>query len=256
MDHGPTATAYLVRSAEEVSRVAELLGDLDGARSYTELADRARDAWRKEFVDAEGRVVPATQANLVRALAFGLVPEEQRPQAVDDLVKLIREAGTRLGTGFLATPYLLPVLADNGELELAYELLLQRTPPSWMAMLDAGATTIWESWEALKPDGSVECSLNHFSMGAVISFLHQYVAGLQLIEPGYRRFKVEPRIGGGLTHASTHHLSPCGRIEVRWSLQAGRGGISITVPPGTQAELVLPDGARETLGPGTHQRTW
>ena len=255
MDHGPTATAYLVRSARELSSIAGILGKPGDAQRYADLAEQARDAWQREFIDGDGCIVPATQANLVRALAFGLVPDVLRQQAVDDLVKLIRDAGTHLGTGFLATPFLLPVLADNGELELAYELLLQRTPPSWLAMLDAGATTIWESWESVTPDGKVHSSLNHFSMGAVISFLHRYTAGLQSLEPGYRRFRVEPRRGGGITSARTSHRSPHGLIEVAWEIADGRGVIEVTVPPGSSAELILPSGP-ELLPSGSHKRNW
>ena len=197
VDHGPTATAYLYRSADELSRIAALLGDRTTGERYAELAANVRDAWRSEFIDGDGHVRPATQANLVRALAFGLVPDELRPLAADDLVALIRAAGTHLGTGFLATPFLLPVLADHGHLDVAYELLFQDSEPSWLVMIDRGATTIWEQWDGVKADGSVAASLNHYSKGAVISFLHRYVAGLQRVEPGYRRFRVAPRPGGG-----------------------------------------------------------
>jgi alpha-L-rhamnosidase len=256
MDHGATATGFLHRSADELSRIAAVVGDEALASRYGVLAKQARDAWRAEFLDPEGAVTKPSQATLVRALAFGLVPDAHRERVTTQLVDLVRAADTHLGTGFLATPFLLPVLADNSHLDLAYELLFQRTPPSWLAMLDAGATTVWESWRPHNPDGTLHASLNHFSMGAVISFLHRYVAGLQLVEPGYRRFKVEPRIGGGVTSASTHHDAPYGRIAVRRSVEAGRGRISVTVPPETQADLVLPDGDRETLPAGTHDRAW
>jgi alpha-L-rhamnosidase len=254
IDHGPTATAFLHRSARELSEIAAVLGENAAAARYGELADRVRDAWRHEFV-VDGRVAPATQPNLVRALAFGLVPDELRADAVADLVSLIRDADTHLGTGFLSTPFLLPVLADHGELDLAYELLLQRSRPSWLAMLDAGATTIWEAWDSVQPDGTVTSSLNHFSMGAVISFLHRYTAGLQALSPGYQRFRVQPHVGGGLTAASAHHDCPYGRIEVAWQLVGPDGTIAITVPEGTVAELVLPPGTEQLL-PGQHERTW
>ena len=256
IDHGATATAFLHRSAGELSTIASIVGEPELAARYALLAERALHAWRREFIDETGSVIRPTQAILVRALAFGLVPEEDRATAAAQLAELVRSTGTHVGTGFLATPFLLPVLADNGYLDLAYELLLQRTPPSWLAMLDAGATTIWESWQPFKADGTVDASLNHFSMGAVISFLHRYIAGVQLLEPGYRRFKIEPRVGGGLTSASTHHDSPYGRIEVAWTLGTGRGRLFVTVPPGTEALLVLPDGERETLPPGSHDRGW
>jgi alpha-L-rhamnosidase len=256
MDHSMTATGFLYRSADELSKIASVVGDGSVALHYASLAQHALEAWRTEFLDESGRIAKPSQATLVRALAFGLIPDAHRGRAAEQLAELVLGADTHLGTGFLATPFLLPVLADNEYLELAYELLLQRTPPSWLAMLDAGATTIWESWQPFKPDGTVDASLNHFSMGAVISFLHHYVAGLQLIEPGYRRFKIEPRIGGGLTEASTHHDCPHGRIDVRWRLDAGGGDIAVAVPANTEAELVLPNGERETLPPGAHNRGW
>jgi alpha-L-rhamnosidase len=251
-DHGAVATAYLFRSAGQLARIASLLGhDADGAE-HDELATNVRDAWRTEFIDADGHVQPATQANLVRAIAFGLVPESLRGTAAADLVALIREDGTHLGTGFLATPFLLPVLADTGHLDVAYELLFQTSEPSWLTMVERGATTIWEDWDGVREDGSVAHSLNHYSKGAVISFLHQYVAGLRLVEPGYRRFRVEPRPGGGIDWAEGRHESPHGVIEVRWERDGDRFELTVTVPPGTAADAILPDAAPHTLGPGTH----
>ena len=255
-DHGPTATAFLFRSADELARIAEVIGETSSAGRYAELAANAKDAWQREFLDDNGRVTPATQPNLVRALAFDLIPEDLRERTADDLATLVRDNETHLGTGFLSTPFLLPTLADNGHLDLAYELLFQRTPPSWLAMRDQGATTIWEGWTPFDSAGKVKESLNHFSMGAVVGFLYRYLAGVQLLEPGYRRFQVAPRPGGGVTRASTHHDSPHGRIAVDWSIDGGVGRIDVTVPAGTEAELVLPSGERETLPGGTHDRDW
>ncbi len=256
-DHGALATAYLYRSAAELAQMAAVLGRPADAERYGRLAERVRDAWQHEFVGSDGRITPHTQATLVRALAFDLVPQELRAQTSDDLVALIRAAGTHLGTGFLSTPFLLPVLAETGHLDVAYELLFQDTAPSWLLMIARGSTTIWEEWEGIDADGGAHASLNHYSKGAVISFLHRYVAGLQIVEPGYRRFRVAPRPGGEITSARTHHDSPHGRIEISWQLtDAERGGVTITVPGGTAAELVLPDGTTEVLLSGTHQRAW
>jgi alpha-L-rhamnosidase len=257
MDHGPTATAYLHRSARELAAMAQLVGEAGLVATYTDLADDVLAAWRTEFIDDAGHIRPATQANLVRALAFGLVPQHLQSLAAADLVALIRDAGTHLGTGFLATPFLLPVLADHGHLDVAYELLLQDSEPSWLTMIDRGATTMWELWDGVSADGVATASLNHYSKGAVISFLHRYTAGMQLLEPGYRRFRIAPRPGGGIRWARTHHDSPHGRIAVEWHDHAsGHGVIDVAVPPGTQAELVLPDGTTEWLDDGEHRRTW
>ncbi len=166
---------------------------------------------------------------------------------------LIRDAGTHLGTGFLATPYLLPVLAGTGHLDLAYDLLLQDSPPSWLAMIDRGATTVWEAWEGIDAHGAPHDSLNHYAKGAVISFLHRYVAGIRALDehPGYRHFRVEPLPGGQLSWAEAVHDSPYGRIESSWRLDRNVLRLTVTVPPGATAEVVLPDRTTTEQGPGT-----
>ena len=113
------------------------------------------------------------------------------------------------------------MLADTGHLDVAYELLLQDTEPSWLVMIDRGATTVWERWDGVAADGVPHESLNHYSKGAVISFLHRYTAGIELVEPAYRRFRVRPRPGGGLTSAEAAHESPYGRIESAWRIEDG-----------------------------------
>ncbi|GID91016.1 family 78 glycoside hydrolase catalytic domain [Amorphoplanes digitatis] len=253
-DHGDVATAYLARSAALMARIAAVLGRDGDARRYATLRERAVDAWRREFLDPRGRLTPDTQANLVRALAFDLVPEELRPAVADRLVELIRLAGTHLATGFLATPYLLPVLADAGHCDVAFELLLRDTEPSWLTMLDRGATTMWEHWNGVDADGVAHHSLNHYAKGAVVSFLHRYVAGLVPVDPAYRRFRVRPHPGGGITWAEAVHESPYGRIKVRWELDS-EFVLHVTVPPGCTAEAILPDGTTLSLGPGSHTRT-
>jgi alpha-L-rhamnosidase len=168
---------------------------------------------------------------------------------------LVAEAGGHLGTGFLSTPYLLPVLADHGYVDTAYELLLQDTPPSWLAMVDRGATTVWEVWDGVDARGVPHASLNHYSKGAVASFLHRYVAGLRPVDPGYRAFEVRPRPGGGITSATTRHISPFGPIEVSWRLRSGALELDVQVPPGTTASVVLPGEAARTVAPGRHHWT-
>jgi alpha-L-rhamnosidase len=170
-------------------------------------------------------------------------------------VDLIRAADTHLRTGFLSTPYLLSVLADHGHADVAYELLLRDTPPSWLTMIDRGATTVWESWEGIDAHGRPYDSLNHYSKGAVIDFLHRYTAGIRLTDsPAYRSFVVEPVPGGGLTSASAVLESPYGRIESSWDITAGRMTIAVRVPPGTTATVVA-DGTETTVGPGSYEFT-
>jgi alpha-L-rhamnosidase len=254
---GPVATAYLHRSTSQLAAIAGILGQDDDVARYAELAARVADAWRTEFLAEDGRTNPDTQATYARALMFGLIPDGRRAASAARLVELIRDAGNHLTTGFLATPFLLPVLADTGNLDVAYDLLLQDTEPGWLVMVDRGATTIWEEWGGIDADGRPHASLNHYSKGAVVTFLHQYVAGIQLLEPGYRRFRVAPRPGGGLTSARAHHDAPAGRIEVAWALaDDGEGRLEVTVPPDTDAAIDLPDGTADTVGPGHHRRAW
>lgn len=252
-DKSDVATAFLSHSARVASQVADTLGRPDEATEWADLADNARDAWRAEFVDADGRITPHTQANLVRALSFDLVPTHHRQRAADDLATLVRENDTHLATGFLATRDLLPVLADNGHLDLAYALLRQDTPPSWMAMLRRGATTMWERWEGVDDDGVPHESLNHYSKGAVIGFLHQHVAGLRRTEPTWRRFRVQPLPDESLTWASAWHDSPHGRIESAWERDGSAFTVHVTVPPGCAADVVLPDGTGHEVGTGSHR---
>src|SRR5690242_2813741 len=148
------ATAYLHRLAATLVRVAGVLGVLgEQWHRYGEIAAGALDAWRREFIRRDGTLAVQTQASYVRAQAFGLVPEELRLPVAARLAELVRLAGGHLTTGFLSTPYLLPVLADHGYLEVAYQLLLQDTPPSWLTMVDRGATTVWEEWEGVDGHG-------------------------------------------------------------------------------------------------------
>jgi alpha-L-rhamnosidase len=249
-DIADVATAYLHRSSCLLARAAGVLGRDGDADRYHELATNARAAWQAEFIDDAGVVRPSTQANLVRALAFELVPDDLRASVADQLVELVRAAGNHVGTGFLATPFLLPVLADAGRADVAFDLLLQEGPPSWLHMVAAGATTIWENWEGLDAEGSG--SLNHYSKGAVVSFLHRYVAGIRPdpSSPGYRRFRVEPLPGGGLSSATATLDSPYGRIRSAWQRTGDVATFEVEVPPGTTAEIVLPGGTRHEAGPG------
>lgn len=252
-DKSEVATAYLHRSALTLARVGELIGaDAATTEHYRRLAEGARRAWLAEFVDAEGALREPTQASHVRALAFGLVPDQGRAAVAARLAELVAEADGHLATGFLSTGLLLPALADHGQVGTAYTLLLQDSEPSWLTMIDRGATTTWEHWNGIDGDGVAHDSLNHYSKGAVASFLHRHVAGLRPTSPGYRRFRVTPSPGGGLTWARTSHESPYGLIEVEWNAGGGVLDVAVVVPPGTSAEVVLPDGSSTRLAPGRH----
>lgn len=251
-DKGEVGTAYLYRSSATLARIAAVLGRDEDAARYAAVADRVLDAWRTEFLAADGRTVTDTQAAYVRALSFGLVPDDVRAQAADRLVELIRSAGTHLGTGFLSTPDLLPTLVETGHTDVAYELLFQRSSPSWLGMLDRGATTIWEDWDGVDETGRAHESLNHYSKGAVIRFLHTHLLGLQQQEGSvaWESFVLRPRPGGGVTWAEGSYITPQGFIGAAWRIEDGILTVSGTVPVGTEGVVVLPDGTRTHVGPG------
>ncbi|WP_410606487.1 family 78 glycoside hydrolase catalytic domain [Amycolatopsis sp. lyj-109] len=253
-DHAVFATAYFQRSARLLARIAAVLGRDDDARRYRRLAADVRAAWQAEFIRPDGTLTEPTQATHLRALAFDLVPEALRGFTATRLATLIRDAGTRPGTGLPSTHLLLPTLAATGHLGLAYELLFQRGTPSWLSVPERGGTTFWETWDGIGADGSTRLALNLPTRASVVEFLHGTVAGIRLNRriPAYRRFTVAPRPGGGITWAEARYESPYGTIEVAWRIERERFSVDVTVPPGTTADIVLPDGTRAEAGPGTH----
>lgn len=256
-DHGIVATAYYRNTTALMARIADVLGLPEESLALAALSENIRQAWETEYLDSSGQVTQPSQANCVRALAFDLVSPGRRPVVTAQLVSLVRAVGTHVGTGFLATPHLLPVLADNGQLDLAYELLMQDSEPSWLVMVDRGATTMWELWNGIDAAGAPHQSLNHYSKGAVASFLHRYTAGLRQApgSAGYERIIIEPRPGAGLTSAATSHQGPRGLIQVEWKKDDGGLQLRAGVPAGTTAEVRLPVGPPAVVGPGTHHFT-
>ena len=215
-DKSETATAYLYRSAATVARIAAVLGRPE--EEYQVIAAGALDAWRREFIRPDGTLAAATQASHVRALAFGLVPAELRPAVAARLVELVGLAGGHLRPASCRRRSCCPCWPTPGTSAPRTSCSSRTRSPSWLAMMDRGATTMWEEWDGVDSEGVPHGSLNHYSKGAVASFLYRYVAGLRPTEPGYRTFEVRPRPGGGISSATTRHVSPFGPIELSWRL--------------------------------------
>ncbi|MGW0808561.1 family 78 glycoside hydrolase catalytic domain [Nonomuraea sp. NPDC002799] len=253
------ATAYLAHSARLTGLAAEALGHADDARHYGELAGRVRAAFVGAYVPETGTMTSDAQTAYALALRFGLIEEDARRAAAEDrLVELVRENGHRIGTGFVGTPLICDALTDAGYGDDAYRLLMQTECPSWLYAVSMGATTIWERWDSMLPDGSVNpgemTSFNHYALGAVADFLHRVVAGLAPAEPGYRRLLVRPRPGGGLTHARATHRTPHGQAEVSWERTGDQFTLHVLVPPNTTADVHLPSdpGQPVQVGAGRH----
>ncbi|GAA4697462.1 alpha-L-rhamnosidase [Phytohabitans rumicis] len=259
-DGSLVATAYFARSARIVSTVAGLLGRADDARRYGELADSVREAFGREFVTPSGRVASDSQTAYALALRFDLLPgAPQRERAGARLTELVHMRGYRIGTGFVGTPLLADALDDLGQTQVAYRLLLETGCPSFLYPITMGATTTWERWDSMLPDGSVNpgemTSFNHYALGAIADWLHRTVAGLAPAAPGYRRLLIRPRPGGGLTRAEARHETPYGMAAAGWSIADGELTVRVVVPPNTTAVLEPPGGEPMPLAAGEHTVT-
>jgi len=252
--HGPCmGTAYYAHSCELMAKIAGILGKPQDEKRYAALHEKVKAAFRKVFTDGHGRMKEEFQSAYVLALAFELETEENRPVMAERLWTLIRNNSYHLATGFPATPYLLFALADHGYEKEAYQLLLQDTAPSWLYQVRRGATTIWEGWSSIQEDGSIrESSLNHYAYGAVGDFFYRRVCGLEATEPGYRRFRVRPVVGGGLTWAECAHESPLGTIAIRWEKKEEAFSLRVEAPAETFCDVILPDGRTVSVGGGVH----
>ena len=191
------------------------------------------------------------------ALHFDLLPEELRPAAVERLVELITDRDGHLSTGFVGLPYLLPVLSRFGHVDLAYDLLFRRSYPSWGYELEHGATSIWERWNGYHhEDGPGDPNMNsysHYAYGAVCEWFFTDLAGLEPIEPGFRRFRIRPRITDRLDHAAASYDSVRGRIETSWQRDGDEITVSVLIPANSEAEVHLPGQDPQVLGGGSHQ---
>ncbi|MFK0118089.1 family 78 glycoside hydrolase catalytic domain [Streptomyces sp. NPDC090994] len=251
------ATAYFAHSCRLLARTAHLLAKTDDAEHYHALADSVRDAFRGRFHAGGGRLTEETQTAYALALCFRLLEDDaERAEAGRRLAGLVAEGDHRIGTGFLGTPLVCEALTDTGHVETAYRLLTQRACPSWLYQVDMGATTVWERWDSMLPDGSVNpgemTSFNHYAFGAVADWIHRTVAGLAPAAPGYRRLLVRPRPGAGLTWARAAHETPYGRAETGWRLDAGTLRVDLLVPPGVSARVELPGAEPVEVGHGRH----
>ncbi|WP_255621791.1 alpha-L-rhamnosidase [Pseudonocardia sp. DSM 110487] len=252
------ATAYFAASSRAVARMAAVLGREEGVDRYGKLADAVAEAFCAAYVLPGGRMVSDSQTAYSLAIGFDLLPSAQaRATAGARLAELVAAAGNRIATGFVGTPLVTDALSSTGELTTAYDLLLERECPSWLYPVTQGATTIWERWDSLLPDGRVNpgsmTSFNHYALGAVADWLHRVVAGLTPAAPGYREVRFAPRPGGGLTRAEARHRSPYGMVGISWELVDGELTVVTELPTGTTGVLDLDGEPSQPLGPGTHR---
>jgi alpha-L-rhamnosidase len=249
------ATACLHRSARIVASVAELLERADDAAEFGALADRTREAFVATYVEPDGTVRSDCTTAYTLAIVFDLLSSELEAVAGARLAELVAESGHRISTGFAGTPYVCEALARTGHLDDAYRLLHQRACPSWLYPVTMGATTVWERWDSMLPDGSINpgemTSFNHYALGAVADWMHRTVAGIAPLEPGYGKVLLAPRPGGDLTWAAASLETRHGLVAIRWERSADELVVETTLPEAVTGVLSLPDGSLRDLGPGT-----
>jgi alpha-L-rhamnosidase len=247
------STAFFSWSARLVSRMAAATGRTAEAVSYGRLADDVAAAFTRRFVAADGTVGSNTQTGYVLALAFSLVPASRTQAVADKLAAKVAATGGHLSVGFLGVENLLPALASHGHADTAYEVLLQEDFPGWGYMQSRGATTIWERWDGIRPDGTFNDpgmnSFNHYGLGSVGDFLYRQVAGLSPASPGYGSLRIAPQPGGDLTSASATYETPYGKAASAWSRSGTRVTLKVTVPAGTWATVVVPGDGPVTYPP-------
>lgn len=260
-DQSIVATAYFARSAELVGQTAQVLGLPQLQAKYLALAAEVREAFNQEYVTPAGRLASDAQTAYTLAIEFGLLATAaQRKHAAERLVTLVRSNSYRIGTGFVGTPLICDALCSTENFDVAYRLLLERNCPSWLYPVRMGATTIWERWDSMLPDGSINpgemTSFNHYALGAVADWMHRTIGGLVPGAPGYRRIAMQPRPGGGLTYASARHLTPYGIAECRWKIEDGSIEVQVVVPPNATASIHLPGKESEPIEVGSGIHRW
>lgn len=257
-DPDVVASAFLYRSTDLLARAAEEFGYSDDAAYYSATAEKVRQAWIREYVTASGRIVSDAPTSYALAIEFGIAQGELADQLGERLALLVRRDGYRISTGFVGTPLVNDALTRTGHDAAAARMVLQTECPSWLYSVKMGATTIWERWDSLLEDGSINpgemTSFNHYTFGSVADWLHRVVAGLAPAAPGYHQVRIAPTPLPGLESAGARHDGPYGRIDVSWRRVGNTVNVEASVPPNCSAVVCLPGRDTFEVGSGTH--TW
>lgn len=236
------ATALYARSTDTLAKVGEILGDKVTSAYYAELNQKIRQAFSEEYIDQNGRIKNHLQGLYVLTLAMKMVESEKEYKVAEQLARLVEENGYRLDTGFMSIKYLLDVLVQYGYEGHARKILYNPQCPGWMYEIEHGATTIWETWDAIRTDGvPTKVSYNHYSFGCVGDWMYRTLLGIQRIENGYRSFKIQPNFHFGLESAEGSLQTVNGYISFSWNRIAdGTCIYHLSVPGNTTAEIIFP----------------
>ncbi len=241
---GVIGTAYYAEDARMLSEMAASIGQDADAATYAQVSHDVRAAFADTFVQPDGTVGSGSQTGYALALGMNLVPQNERDAVGAKFVAKVHASNDHLTTGFVGTPWLLPALTSIGQDGLAYQLLETKTFPSWGYEIAKGATTMWERWDSINPDGSFGDvsmnSFNHYAYGAVGSWMYQNIGGIAPAAAGYKQIRIAPAIGGGLTHGQGSYDSAYGTIATSWNVTGGDLALHVDVPVNTTAKVVIP----------------
>ncbi len=246
------ATALYAQSTRLMAHTCQLLKNQKLADYYTDLNKKIRNAFADEYVKEDGMIPGAVQGIYVLAIAQEMAKPEILQKMANHLVELIHANNDCLDTGFMSIKYLIPVLENTGHSDVARTLLYQEACPSWLYEVKMGATTMWETWNCIKEDGTrTHESYNHYAFGCIGEWMYQTLAGIELVQPGYRHFRIKPSFDYELDYVNASFESVYGKIRSEWKLDGNKGSITIEVPVGTHADVILP-GIHTTVGSGIY----
>lgn len=247
-------TAFVAKSTREFAQMAAAIGRDADAATYLDRYRAIRTAYQNAFVAADGTVKGDSQTAYILTLTNDLEPADRRDALVDQFVQTLERRDYHLSTGFLGVDGLLPALTEAGRSDIAYRLLQHEDYPSWGYEIGKGATTIWERWNSINPDGTFNDvgmnSFNHYAYGAVGEWMYRTMAGVSAAEPGYRRVLVAPEPGEGVDSVDFAHETPYGEVRSAWSTEGDGLTLDVTIPANTTAEVRVPAANRWAVTEG------
>lgn len=252
------ANAFYAYSTNILAKTALILKKTNDASRYLNLYDYVKQKFNEEYITVTGRLVSETQTACILALYFDLAEEKYRDRIIEALKQNLNSRNNHLSTGFVGTPYLCHSLTENNLHDLAGLVFLQEDYPSWLYPVKKGATTIWERWDSIKPNGDFNSSgmnsLNHYAYGSIGDWMYRNLAGISQLEPGYKKILIKPQFVQGITFVDATYKSVYGEIRSAWSCENHVIKINIEIPVNATAVVYLPEKEEPLeLGSGNYE---
>lgn len=233
-------TLFYIYSTDLMKKISEILGYHNQKAYYENLCKKVKQAFNYEFVDEKGDIKSDLQGIYVLSLYVDVLTGDRKVKAEERLLELIHKNEDKLDTGFLSVPFIMDVLTNMNRLDVAYRLLFNESCPSWLYEVKMGATSIWESWQAILPNK--ECSflsMNHYAFGCIGDWLYRNIAGIKMLEPGYSKIRFSPNFDHGIAYASGAYESVLGMVKCEWKKTKTEIHMEVTVPVNAKAEVLL-----------------